>query len=109
MRYLGVILIFMCSNAFSKTAYPLKNNPIYHAIKILNSNLKGEEAYTYSNLIAKYSRMYGLNPFRLVSIARQESHTKLSCTRELRDDEVTMDGEKFLILVETEIMGIIQD
>jgi len=58
-----------------------RKNPIYESIIILNTSIEREVAYSYSNIIAKYSRRYRLNPFLVVSIAKQESGITLSAER----------------------------
>jgi len=93
MRFLILTLMLLIS--LESYGYSFAKNPIYHAIKILNKKIDKEKAMEYSNIIAKYSRLYSLDPFLLVSIARQESHIVLNTSAGHLEEEVILqeDGE----------------
>lgn len=50
-----------------------EKNPIKKSMQILRHDLSSKEALQYSNIVAKYSKKYKLDPFLVVSIMRQES------------------------------------
>lgn len=97
-----LIFISILLNTNESLAYDLKANPIYHSIKILNKRIPKKVAYNYSNIIAKFSKKYKIDPFLVVSISRQESHINLSTTRELRDNSIIFDEKenRFIKIVE---------
>jgi len=99
MKILSILFVFISLECFSQ--HSIKNNPIYHSLLILNKRLNKKKAYKYSNLIAKYSKIYKLNPFLIASIARQESGITLGRVREFEDKEITLNEYgKFVRYVE---------
>lgn len=104
------IALFLLLTGVDSFGSFLTRNPIYHSLKVLNNKIDHEKAVEYSNLIAKYSRKYSVDPFLLVSIARQESHIVLDTTAGHLEDEVVLlpDGSfvKYFIVSDVCMMQI---
>jgi len=102
MKTLLLSLLTFFSTYSCYASYDFSKNPIYHAIKILHKDINSEEAIKYSNIIAKYSKQYSIDPFLVVSISRQESYLTLEAVRKIGDSKITYDSKtkKFLKTVE---------
>jgi hypothetical protein len=100
MRFILVFLFFL-SNSYALDINVSKN-PIYQAILVLNPSLPKKEALKYSDIIYKYSKMYEVDPFLVVSIARQESRLNLDTVREVVFEEIFFDNnsKKFIKKIE---------
>jgi hypothetical protein len=89
--------LFFSTSVMAK--HSLKRNPIYHAITVLNKKINKEKAFKYSNIISKLSRKYKLDPFLVVSIARQESRINLATVRTMANDEIIETDKGYIKIV----------
>lgn len=79
--------LFLLNKSFAYTVNENKN-PIYKSIMILNPDLPRKDAMVYSNIIYKYSKVYKIDPFLIVAIARQESRINLSAVRKSESNNI---------------------
>lgn len=104
MKYISIIITFfiLLLDAEAKSFYDKNKNPIYHAITLLNSRLDKDLAFKYSNIIARFSKLYRIDPFLVVSISRQESHLNLGTVRKIEEDDIVYDEreKRFIKIVE---------
>ena len=78
-----------------------EKHPIYHFILTLRPKMNKRLAMKYSNSFYRYSRRYDLDPYRLVSIAMQESGISPSKIRVVKG-YVAVDGKYVPMEIETD-------
>lgn len=97
MKTVSILLLFIIISLDLKAQnveYSLEANPIYHSIITLHRNIDRNKAYEYSNIIARYSRAYKIDPFLVVSIARQESFLTLDSVRKEGPSKIIFNEEE---------------
>lgn len=76
--HLAITLLILISGAChiayaNPSGTDCNKHPIQCALVLLQPAMSGEEARLLSNYIARYSKKYNVNPYRVVAIAMQES------------------------------------
>lgn len=77
---LGLVLIsfILCYSFPIKNLNLFKDVYLFQSMLSLNKNLDTQDAITYTNIFSKYAKKYNLDPFLLISIAKQESDFNLN-------------------------------